>query len=230
MMISSLPKSELFSRRRPRIEKSITALRTFHPFFAGTHSRPEICLSPALTCRDSGSPSVRNAFSPRRRALLVRQGRSYDTGFRWSALYQQRVEDLRRITNVSVRRLFLLRQQFPTPYADLRLGVSCPARDVIHIHAAFAHIVEYAESWRLYPLVWDWLRGWPLPVFSRFLSTAAAAADPRYSVIEDPQRGHGDGGSERPGGRTLHHDRAHHGAALLLLPNGGVGVETARQE
>lgn len=223
-MIPSLPKSELFSTPLPDCELSIQSLRE-------THSRPGICLSPTATGRDSGSRSGRNTiFAHAGVPLLVRQGRSYATGIRWSALYQQPVEDLRRITNVSVRRLFLLRQQFSIPYADLRLSVSCLARDSIHIHAAFADIIEYAESWRLYPLVWDWLRGWHLSVFSRFLSAAAATADPRYSVIEDPQRGHGDGGSERPGGGTLHHDRAHHGAALLLLPNGGVGVEAARQE
>src|SRR5579864_1757364 len=68
------------------------------------------------------------------------------------------------------------------------------------------------------------------PFFLRIRPAATPPPDPRHSVLEDSQRIDGDGRSQWPGRRALHDDRAHHRAALLLLPHAGLGVQTKRQK
>src|SRR5579872_6866895 len=63
-------------------------------------------------------------------------------------------------------------------------------------------------------------------LFLRIPPVAAPAPDSRYAVLEDPQRCHGHGGSQRPGCRAVHDGRARHSAPLLLLPDAGLGMET----
>src|SRR5580693_1355589 len=124
---------------------------------------------------------------------------------------------------------FCTAAQFPGRYADLRLRVSrASLRDFVC--DACASILEPAEPRRLHRLGRDRHCDGYLPLFPRILPAAAAAPDPRYSVLENSQRSDGNGGSQRPGGGALHHDRSSHRAGLLLLPHGGVGVETRGQE
>src|SRR3954468_17953063 len=68
----------------------------------------------------------------------------------------------------------------------------------------------------------------PLPLWIQ--AAPAPPSDSRNSVFENPERFHWHGRNQRPCNWSLHHGRSDHRASLLLLPNVGLGMETARQE